>query len=128
MTNLQPVWNWKVIKHLQEASKHQSYYLQVPGLVCALHVGVCVSQGQKIHLGRFSSPRGHPDWQTLHFSLSRQKRRVPRLDLPHFRDKVFLLDPRSRFRQTGAQSLRNEVEFSVDAKEACLVETLPAAN
>lgn len=52
MTILQQAWNWKFIKYLQEAFKASQLIFTGTRVVCALHKGVCVSQRQKIHLGR----------------------------------------------------------------------------
>lgn len=102
MTILWPVCNWKCIKYLQEAFKTSELIFTGtrPGL-CIAHRGLCDPGTKNSSWGTFSLPKATLAGKTFISLRAPQKMRVTRLDLPHFRDKVFVLDLRSRFRQIG---------------------------
>lgn len=74
---LQPAYNWKCIKYLQEAFKaSELIFTGTRAGVCIGHSGLCVLRAKKITMGHFSSPIGQIGWQTLHFSLSLPKKKT----------------------------------------------------
>lgn len=99
---LQPVCYWKFIQYLQEAFKaSELIFTGSRAGICIAHGALCAPRA-KIHHGRvFLSQRSVWLANPSLLPVPPQKRRVTRLDLPHFRDKVFVLGPRSKFRQTG---------------------------
>lgn len=103
---LWPACNWKFIKYLQEAFKaSELIFTGNRAGVCVANGGVstglCVPRTKNSSWEILPLPKVSLAGKTFSSPCTPQWRRITMLDLPRFRDEVFVLDPRSRFRQIG---------------------------
>lgn len=110
---LQPVCNWKCIKYLRESfNASELIFTGTRAGMCISQGALCVPRAKIRHERLFLSQRSIWLANPSHLPVP-PKKETHKLDLPHFRDEVFVLGPRPLFRQTGVKSLLSKIKFSV---------------